>query len=191
MIRFVSGRLAATDADGVVVAMGGMGFHVRVSDTTRGALPAQGGDVTLQTYLAVREDALDLYGFADDDERRLFEQLIGVSGVGPRMALAICGLTSPGALADAIRGGEVGLLTQASGVGKKTAERVVLELRDKVGSAGAVAPAPGSGYRGAARDGLLALGFSEAEVDQALAGADQGLDDEALIRHGLAALGRA
>lgn len=190
MIRFVKGQLAEQDAEGVVVAMGGMGFLVRVSDHTRGTLPAMGSEVMLKTHLAVREDAMDLYGFGDDDERMLFMQLVGVSGVGPRMALAICGLTTPQALANAIRGGEVSVLTQAAGVGRKTAERVILELRDKVGGTGAIAAAPGSGIRGGARDGLIALGFSEAEVDQALAGADEGLDEESLIRFGLAALGR-
>jgi Holliday junction DNA helicase RuvA len=191
MIRFVTGQLAEQDADGVVVGMGGMGFLVRVSDYTRGLLPPIGGEVTLKTHLAVREDALDLYGFGDDAERVLFMQLIGVSGIGPRMALTITGLTTPQLLANAIRGGEVAFLTQASGVGKKTAERVILELRDKVGGTGAIAPAPGSGHRGGARDGLLALGFTEAEVDHALSSADDGLDEESLIRHGLAALGRA
>jgi Holliday junction DNA helicase RuvA len=190
MIRFVRGQYTEQDAEGVVVSMGGMGFLVRVSDHTRGTLPAIGADVLLKTHLAVREDAMDLYGFGDDDERVLFMQLVGVSGIGPRMALAICGLTSPEQLANAIRGGEVATLTQAAGVGKKTAERVILELRDKVGTSGAIAPAPGSGPRGGARDGLLALGFSEAEVDQALAGAEEGLDEERLIRFGLAALGR-
>ncbi len=190
MIRFVRGQFADQDADGVVVCMGGMGFHVRVSDHTRGLLPAIGTEMMLKTHLVVREDAMDLYGFGDDHERVLFMQLLGVSGIGPRMALAICGLTTPQLLANAIRGGEVSYLTQASGVGKKTAERVILELRDKVGSSGAIAPAPGSGPRGDARDGLLALGFSEAEVDRALVGADEGLDEEHLIRHGLAALGR-
>lgn len=192
MIRFVRGDLAATDADGVVVAMGGMGFAVRVSDTTRAALPPAGSEVTLRTHLVVREDALDLYGFADDAERALFEALIGVNGVGPRMALAICGLGTPPALAAAIGGGDTGYLSKAAGVGRKTADRVVLELRDSMGATGAVGAGPhvAGGTRGGAREGLVALGFAPDDVDAALATAAEDMDEEALIRHGLAALAR-
>lgn len=194
MIRFVRGQLAAMDDEGAVVCMGGVGLHLRVSMTTRGLLPAVGTEVLLQTYLVVREDALDLYGFGDGDERRLFEALIGVNGVGPRVALALCGLGTPAMLAMAIRNGEVARLTKASGVGRRTAERVVLELREKMGSAGMPVPGmpagTGGGEHGTARDGLLALGFRPDEVDSALASAADGLDAEALVRHGLAALGR-
>jgi len=189
MIRFVRGDLAATDADGVVVAMGGMGFAVRVSDTTRAALPPVGSEVTLRTHLVVREDALDLYGFADDAERALFEALIGVNGVGPRMALAICGLGTPPALTAAIGGGDTGYLAKAAGVGRKTADRVVLELRDSMGAVGA-GPHVAGGTRGGAREGLVALGFAPDDVDAALATAAEDMDEEALIRHGLAALAR-
>ena len=126
MIRFVRGDLAATDADGVVVAMGGMGIAVRVSDTTRAALPPAGSEVTLRTHLVVREDALDLYGFADDAERALFEALIGVNGVGPRMALAICGLGTPPALAAAI--GLVQLEQQRFAAAKSTFENALAKL---------------------------------------------------------------
>lgn len=190
MIRFVRGQLADVDAEGVVVSMGGMGMLVRVSDTTRAALPPRGADVTLRSHLVVREDALDLYGFIDDSERLLFEALISVNGVGPRMALTICGMGAPEALARAIGSGDAQFLTAASGVGKKTAERVILELRDKVGITGGRMPSIAGTPRGGARDGLMALGFSLEEADSALASAAATLDEEALIRHGLAALGR-
>jgi holliday junction DNA helicase RuvA len=192
MIRFVRGQLAAADGDGVVIGMGGLGLHVRVSDTTRAELPAVGSEVLLQAHLVVREDALDLYGFGDDRERLLFEALLGVNGVGPRMALAICGLGTPEALAIAIGGGETAYLTKAAGVGKKTAERVILELRDRVGmaSGGGGAPALPATPRSGAREGLVALGFAPEAVDAALAGAGDDMDEEALVRHGLAALGR-
>ncbi len=190
MIRFVRGQLAAVDADGVVVGMGGVGFHVRVSGTTRTDLPSVGTEVMLSTHLVVREDALDLYGFSDDAERLLFEALIGVGGVGPRMALAICGLGTPDALAIAIGGGDAGYLTRAAGVGRKTAERVILEMRDKVGVTLRAAPALAGTPRGGAREGLVALGFPSDRVDAALAAADGDMDEEALIRHGLAALRR-
>ena len=192
MIRFVRGQLAAADGDGVVIGMGGLGLHVRVSDTTRADLPAVGSEVLLQAHLVVREDALDLYGFGDDRERLLFEALLGVNGVGPRMALAICGLGTPEALAIAIGGGETAYLTKAAGVGKKTAERVILELRDRVGiaSGGAGVAALPATPRSGAREGLVALGFAPEAVDAALAGAGDDMDEEALVRHGLAALGR-
>jgi Holliday junction DNA helicase RuvA len=190
MIRFVRGQLAHVDTDGVVVSMGGMGLLVRVSDTTRAALPPVGGDIMLRSHLVVREDALDLYGFLDDPERLLFEALISVGGVGPRMALAVCGMDTPQALAVAIGSGDAAFLTAAPGVGKKTAERVILELRDKVGIAGGPMPSIAGTPRGGARDGLIALGFSPDEIESALSSAEDGLDEEALIRHGLAALGR-
>jgi len=192
MIRFVRGHLVAADADGVVVGMGGMGFGVRVSDSTRADLPGIGSEVVLHTHLVVREDALDLYGFCDEAERVIFEALLGVNGVGPRSALAICGLGTPQAVAIAIGGGDVAYISKAAGVGRKTAERVILELRDKVGI-GATAAGGGAvaiGARGGAREGLVALGFAPDQVDAALAGADADLDEEALIRHGLAVLGR-
>lgn len=192
MIRFVRGHLVAADADGVVVGMGGMGFGVRVSDSTRADLPGIGSEVVLHTHLVVREDALDLYGFCDEAERVIFESLLGVNGVGPRSALAICGLGTPQAVAIAIGGGDVAYISKAAGVGRKTAERVILELRDKVGIGAAAAGggAIATGARGGAREGLVALGFAPDQVDAALAGADADLDEEALIRHGLAVLGR-
>jgi len=192
MIRFVRGHLVAADADGVVVGMGGMGFGVRVSDSTRADLPGIGSEVVLHTHLVVREDALDLYGFCDEAERVIFESLLGVNGVGPRSALAICGLGTPQAVAIAIGGGDVAYISKAAGVGRKTAERVILELRDKVGIGAAAAGggAAATGARGGAREGLVALGFAPDQVDAALAGADADLDEEALIRHGLAVLGR-
>ena len=96
MIRSLRGRLASVEASGAVVDVGGVGLLVRASATTLAALPASGEQVALETHLIVREDALDLYGFADRSERELFEALLGVGGVGPRMALAICGVAAPG-----------------------------------------------------------------------------------------------
>lgn len=190
MIRFVRGQLADADPDGVVVSMGGMGILLRVSDTTRAGLPPLGDDIALRSHLVVREDALDLYGFATDAERGLFEALIGVNGVGPRMALAICGLGTPEALAVAIGAGDSATLAKASGVGKKTAERVILELRDKVGIAGGTPAVVAGTPRAGAREGLVALGFAPDDVDAVLATAGDDMDEEALVRHGLAALGR-
>jgi Holliday junction DNA helicase RuvA len=181
------------EPEGPVVEVGGVGLLVRVSATTAAALPAAGNDVSLLTVLAVREESLDLFGFSSAAERLLFEAFTGVSGVGPRLALAICGVADPDELRLAIARGDSARLQAASGVGKRTAERVVLELRDRLGSLnGVAAPAPGTAVDGflAARDGLVALGFRADEADAALADAPSGLDAEALVRHGLGRLRR-
>lgn len=203
MIRSVKGVLAAADADGVVVEVGGVGLLVHVSAQTLGRLPELGEVVALDTHLAVREDALDLYGFATGDERELFQAFVGVSGVGPRLALALCGLDRPDALRHAIAVGDAAHLQRAPGVGKRTAERLVVELRDRVGALGGVtgvaergkgpAAAPGGGAIGAmadAREGLIALGFGLDEAAHALRDAPDDLDAAALIRHGLTRLRR-
>jgi Holliday junction DNA helicase RuvA len=176
-----------------VVEVGGVGLLVRVSATTAASLPPTGGETFMFTLLVVREESLDLYGFASAGERTLFEAFTGVSGVGPRLALAICGLDAPDELRLALARGDSARLQAASGVGKRTAERVVLELRDRLGSLnGASAPAAGGGADSylSARDGLVALGFRPEEADAALAEAPAGLDAEGLVRHALARLRR-
>jgi Holliday junction DNA helicase RuvA len=194
VIRSVRGRLAAVEADTVVVEVGGVGLLVRCSATTARALPATGQDVSLTTYLVVREDALDLYGFATSGERELFEAFISVGGVGPRMGLAICGVDEPDALRLAVARGDVAKIQLASGVGKRTAERVVLELRGKVGElvstdGGARALTDADTFI-AARDGLVGLGFKQEEAEAALSDAATGASAEELLRHGLARLRR-
>ncbi len=193
MIRSLSGRLAALEADAVIVEVGGVGLYVRVSATSARSFPLLGGTVSLSTHLVVREDALDLYGFAEDSERRLFEQLISVSQVGPKVALAICSVDSTDALRLAIARGDSAKIQRATGVGKRTAERVVLELKDRMGDGGAVtAVASNVGQQAdvflSARDALISLGFGSDEADGALADADGALGAEELVRHGLARL---
>lgn len=178
----------------MVVEVGGVGLLIRCSATTSRSLPGTGHEVSLSTYLVVREDALDLYGFASSAERELFEAFISVSGVGPRMGLAICGVDEPDALRLAVARGDHAKIQLASGVGKRTAERVVLELRGKVGELVSAEP----GARGltdadtfiAARDGLVGLGFKQDEAENALSDAPVGASAEELLRHGLARLRR-
>jgi Holliday junction DNA helicase RuvA len=194
MIRSVRGRLAAVEVETVVVEVGGVGLLVRCSATTARALPGVGHEVSLTTYLVVREDALDLYGFATPAERELFEAFISVGGVGPRMGLAICGVDEPDVLRLAVARGDVAKIQLASGVGKRTAERVVLELRGKVGEL-VTADGGARGLTGAdafiaARDGLVGLGFKQEEAESALSDAAQGASAEELLRHGLARLRR-
>lgn len=191
MIRSLRGRVLAHEPDGPVVEVGGVGLLVRVSATTAAGLPPAGGEVSLLCALVVREEALDLYGFATAGERALFEAFTGVNGVGPRLALAICGLDGPDELRLAIARGDSARLQAASGVGKRTAERVVLELRDRVGALnGAPVAVPAAAAFLAARDGLVALGFRPEEADAALTDAPEGLDAEGLVRHGLGRLRR-
>jgi holliday junction DNA helicase RuvA len=193
MIRSVRGRVVAHEPEGPVIAVGGAGLLVRVSATTAATLPAVGAEAALLTVLAVREESLDLYGFATAGERALFEAFTGVSGVGPRLALAICSLDEPDELRLALARGDSARLQAASGVGKRTAERVVLELRDRLGSLNGGAPpavTAGAAAYLSARDGLVALGFRPEEADAALADAPEGLDAEGLVRHGLGRLRR-
>jgi Holliday junction DNA helicase RuvA len=193
MIRSVRGRVVAHEPEGPVIEVGGAGLLVRVSATTAATLPAVGAEAALLTVLAVREESLDLYGFATAGERALFEAFTGVSGVGPRLALAICSLDEPDELRLALARGDSARLQAASGVGKRTAERVVLELRDRLGSLNGGAPpavTAGAAAYLSARDGLVALGFRPDEADAALADAPEGLDAEGLVRHGLGRLRR-
>ena len=194
MIRSIRGRVLAHEPDGPVVEVGGVGLLVRVSSTTAATLPAAGTEAALSTVLVVREESLDLFGFATPAERALFEAFTSVSGVGPRLALALCSVAEPDDLRLAIARAASARLQTASGVGKRTAERIVLELRDRLGSlAGALAPGAGAAPADqhlTARDGLVALGFAVDEADAALADAPGGLDAEALVRHGLARLRR-
>lgn len=193
MIRSIRGRVLAHEPDGPVIEVGGVGLLVRVSPTTASALPATGGEASLSAALVVREDSLDLYGFATTAERTLFEAFTSVGGVGPRLALAVCGVGTPDELRLAIARGDSTRLQAAAGVGKRTAERIVLELRDRLGAPDGRAPAAGGSaadHHIAARDGLVALGFRSEEADAALTDAPSGMEAEDLVRHALARLRR-
>jgi len=156
--------------DLAVVDVGGVGYQVHLSLQSVARLPPEGGAVQLRTYTHVREDALQLFGFATEEEERLFLLLIDVSGVGPRLAQTILSGMPAGELAAALTAGEIARLTQISGVGKKTAERLVVELRDKLKTSGllgrgAPAPAPLTGS-GALVSALLNLGYKPATAER-------------------------
>ena len=170
MIARLSGTLLEKRGDLAVVDVGGVGYQVHLSLQSTARLPAQGGPVQLRTYTHVREDALQLFGFASEEEERLFLLLIEVSGVGPRLAQTILSGMPAGELAAALVGGEIARLTRISGVGKKTAERLVVELKDKLKTSGLVgrgapAPAPLSGS-GALVSALLNLGYKPATAER-------------------------
>ena len=171
MIALLAGEVAVRRADHVVVACGGVGYRLSVSAETLRHVARVGSPVTLHTHLIVRDDALLLYGFATEEERDLFLLLIGVQSVGPKMALAVLSGGPPRELLGAVAAGDTARLQAVPGIGKRTAERIVVELREKVGVAGADDPiviTRGDDPRRLARDGLVGLGFSLQEADALL-----------------------
>ena len=175
MIASVNGRVVAVTGEAAVVEVGGIGIAVMCTPTTLASL-RPGQETRLATSLVVREDSLTLFGFASDDERAVFEILQSVTGVGPRLAQAVLAVHSPDAVRSAVATDDVGALTLVPGVGKKGAQRLVLELKDKLGTTstgGSVVRLPGQQGVGAWRDQLRAaltgLGWSSREVDEALA----------------------
>lgn len=191
MIAFLTGRLAAKTAASAVLDVGGVGYRLLMSTRSLAALPVEGDSVIVHTYLHVREDELTLYGFESEDERALFEALIGVSGIGPKVALSVLSALRPDALRSAIASDDVAVLSSVPGVGKKTAQRLALELKDKldVPELGAAASAAASLAVAEARDALLSMGFSPAEAATALRGAPADASAEALLKGALRALG--
>jgi Holliday junction DNA helicase RuvA len=172
VIARLSGVLAEKGDGEVVVDVGGVGYRVFVSDVSLGGLPPRGEKVALRTYTHVREDALDLYGFASEEEEAVFRELIGVKNVGPRAAQNILSGIQARDLAVAVAQGDVARLTKVQGVGKKTAERLVVELKDKlVALARAAGPArarPGADALEQLRTALVNLGYKAPQADGAL-----------------------
>jgi Holliday junction DNA helicase RuvA len=175
MIALVRGEVAARGADSVVVMSGGVGCRLAVSAQTLRAVPPVGSEVTLHAHLIVRDDALSLYGFASEGERDLFLMLLSVQSVGPKVALAVLGAGAVADLYAAIAAGDGGRFQTVPGIGKRTAERIIVELREKVGEAigaGIVArraPEDDGSPRAVAREGLLELGFTPVEAEDLLA----------------------
>jgi holliday junction DNA helicase RuvA len=188
VIALVAGEVAVRRPDHVVVeTAGGVGYRLAVSAETLRHVPAVGRPVSLHAHLVVRDDALALYGFASEEERDLFLLLLGVQSVGPKVALAVLGGGPPRELLAAVAAGDTARLQAVQGVGKRTAERIVVELREKVGAAPASDPimvARGDDPRLLARDGLVGLGFSAQEAEELLDGAP-GQTPEDLIAHAL------
>ena len=200
MISRLRGTVAARTAAGVVLDVNGVGYLVAATPRVSARV---GEEATVETYLHVREDALQLFGFADAAERALFRLLMGVSGIGPKLALAIVSAYGPEQLSRAIAGQDVALLASVSGVGRKTAQRICVDLKDKVGGVGAVAVANADAaaavampvvpngadlsdpYYGA-REALVALGYSLADCEAALDSVE-GTEDER-VRSALARL---
>lgn len=189
MIALISGEVAVRRGDHVVVLCGGVGYRLSVSAETLSHVPRIGEAVTLHTHLIVREDAMTLIGFATEEERDLFLLLIGVQSVGPKMALAVLSGGPPRELLSAVAASDTARLTSVPGIGKRTAERIIVELKTKIPD---VQDTPITVTRlngpedafALARDGLIGLGFAAHEIDKLLAGAS-GDTPEALITHAL------
>ncbi len=184
MIACLRGKPVASTPEGLVLDVGGVGYLVAATPTAvRAADGAQ--EVTIETYLHVREDSLQLYGFADRAERELFVQLLSVNGVGPRVALAVVSGSPPEELRRAIVRGDSARFQAIPGIGRKTAERIVLELKEKLGGAGddLGPPAATSGdAHVVARDALVELGYTVLEAERALADVDPDLPPEERVR---------
>ena len=193
MIYNIKGELTYTDPQFVVVENSGIGFKCFTSLTTVKNLGKIGSTVNLYTYLSVKEDALDLFGFSTLEELNSFKLLITVSGVGPKAAVSVLSELSPEKLALAIVSSDVKSITKANGVGRKTAERIVLELKDKTGSlsqtnfssAASAASVAEDSAAGEAVAALVALGFSQSDAAVTVGQMDQSLSADEMIRLGL------
>jgi Holliday junction DNA helicase RuvA len=190
MIAHVTGRVAGKSATSAVIEVGGIGLRLYMSTTALSHLPAEGDDVTVFTFLHVREDELALFGFESLEEQELFEKLITVSGIGPKVALSALSALSPSDLIGAIAREDDALIATVPGIGKKTAQRMIVELKDRVG-AGELGPRSASrGNAGAEVAAALAsMGFGSAEVAVALKGYDGPDGAEPMLRHALKRLG--
>lgn len=195
MIASVRGRVLEIGLDHAVVEVGGVGLEVRTTPATLATL-RRGDEAKLATAMVVREDSLTLFGFADSHAKELFNLLLTVSGIGPRLAMATLAVLEPDALRAALADGNITALTQVPGIGRKGAERLVVELRDKVGALPGVAgPADGvsGGVRPAVVEALLGLGFPAKQAEQTVDAvlAENGVSDTAgVLRKSLTMLGR-
>ena len=183
MIAQLRGRTIARTAEGIVLDVGGVGYLVQA--TPAAARKADGAaEVTLLTYLNVREDALQLFGFAEPAERELFVQLLNVNGIGPKVALAVVSGSPAAELRRAIVLGDAARFQVIPGIGKKTAERIVLELKERLGADEPVpiSTSAGTAPHVVARDALVELGFSVGEAEQALAATDPDLPPAERVR---------
>jgi Holliday junction DNA helicase RuvA len=184
MIAAVRGEVLVRRPDHVVIDAHGVGYRLAVSSETLKAVPAAGSETFLHAELIAREDSLALYGFATEDERELFRMLISVSGVGPKVAMAALSGGSSRELLRAIAAGDTKRFQAVPGIGKRTAERIVVELREKVAGAleveSAIVAAEEGDARSLARDGLVNLGYQPLEAEQLLEGLE-GDDAEALL----------
>jgi Holliday junction DNA helicase RuvA len=186
MIGSIRGKITFKTDKFLIVETNGVGYKINVSTDTLAKTGKLGEEIMFWIHTHVREDAMELYGFSDREELHFFEMLINVSGIGPRSALAILGIASPDTLRKAIGTGDTAYLTKVSGIGKKTAEKIILELRDKIGES-----AEGASLQGEidALEALRSLGYSQNEAREALKKISPEKDTGAKIKEALRILG--
>ena len=197
MIAFLKGKLAGKTPQVAYINVNGVGYAVFMSATALSKLPESGGAVTVLTYLQVSDAGIALYGFLSEEEKATFERLIGVTGVGPKVALAALSMFSPRALADAVAAQDVALVQKIPGVGKKSASRIILELKGSFdASFESLLSEPSTQtilddrLKGAT-EALLSMGFTSQEAELALKGAPEGATEAALLQYALKRLGTA
>ncbi len=185
MIASLSGKLESVDGDGAIINVGGIGFRVAMPTTSLSSLGKPGTDVKVFTHLHVREDNISLFGFASAEELWLFDTLLGVTGLGPKLALAMLSALSPEQITMAIATGSTEMLNMIPGIGKKVASRIVLELKEKIGAGWIATPATQIAQENTdVLTALTSLGYSAAEAVKAVAAlpADEKLDLEEKIK---------
>jgi holliday junction DNA helicase RuvA len=186
MIGMLKGEVAVRRTDHVVILCAGVGYRAAVSAETLKHVPAAGEETTLHSHLIVRDDALQLYGFHTEEERDLFLMLLSVQAVGPKVALAVLSGGTPRELMAAIAGQDAARFQATPGIGKRTAERIIVELREKVGDAtpasGPIVARRGEGPMALARDGLIELGYAPGEAEELLRGAEGDSAEELLAQ---------
>jgi len=188
VISFLNGEIVDKGANRVVIGVGGVGYEVLVPTSVTASLPPVGKTTRLHTRMVVREDSIALYGFSAVDQRDLFDLLTGVTGVGPKVALAFLSVLRPSALTRAIVNGDAAALTVVPGVGKKVAQRVVLDLAEKLGGEAEVAA---EGPMADVREALLSLGLSATEASEAMRGIEaDGREADDLLREALQLVSR-
>ena len=188
MISFVEGEVVEKTANRVVLNVAGVGYDLQVPTSVVGALPPIGRATRVHTRMVVRDDSMTLYGFSTPDERGLFDLLTGVTGVGPKVALSFLSALTPDAIRGAVVSGDAVALTVVPGVGKKVAQRVILDLRDRFGGEGELVV---EGPLADVREALLSLGVTPQEASEALAGIEtDGREADVLLREALQKVGR-
>jgi len=207
MIAFLAGTLAHKSSDRLYIDVGGVGYDLAASTRTLSSLGARGEDVLIYTYMHVRENEVALFGFLDEEEKRVFLALIDVSGIGPKVALAVLSTLQPRMLAGAVATEDIALISSVPGIGKKTAQRLIIELKGKLDAvfpadvgtgaaagerAGSVAADTSSVEHSAFADAqaaLFSMGFSAAEIAEAFVGAPADASSEDLLKHALSTMG--
>ena len=193
MISFLEGTLAGKTVSSALLNVGGVGFEVGMSQSSLSKLPPTGERVLVHTHLQVRDDGMSLFGFTSLEEKALFEKLITVSGIGPKVALAALSSYAPDQLANLIAAQDVAAVQRIPGIGKKTASRIILELKGSldqgIGSLFAEEGAPVNASVEGAKEALLSMGFTTTEIELALKGAPEDGTESALLQYALKKLG--